>query len=142
MPSSRGNRSRGPRRRRWRTSNFSAWIRASASVVQGGERFCAWSEGARAWRILSLLCRRAARQLFMSDDTSSSPVGRRGRIPGPRGLELWKFLLRFGECPHQRLLELVLKHGDIVQLKFPGEMVVVLARPEYIEHILHHRHQN
>ncbi len=57
-------------------------------------------------------------------------------------MDLWRFLLRFGSSPHEHLLALAAKYGDIVQLAFPGELVVLLAKPEYIEHVLHHKHQN
>jgi cytochrome P450 len=45
------------------------------------------------------------------------------------------------ECPHERLLELALKYGGIVMLDYTTERVVLLAKPEYIEHVLHQRHQ-
>lgn len=77
----------------------------------------------------------------MSDVFRAAPGTSSGRIPGPRGMELWRFLLRFGAQPHEHLLDLALKYGDIVQLAFPGETVLLISKPEYIEHILHHRHQ-
>jgi cytochrome P450 len=78
----------------------------------------------------------------MSDELQHASDGPQRRIPGPRGLELWRFLLHFGARPHEHLLELALKYGDIVRLAFPGETVVLIANPDYIEHILHHRHQH
>ena len=71
----------------------------------------------------------------------TTPHARRA-IPGPRGTALWRFLFRFPHAPQQRLLDLVLEHGEIVELNFIAERVVVVACPEYIEHVLHHRHQN
>ena len=70
-------------------------------------------------------------------------AGRERRpIPGPRGAALWKFVFEFPRAPHERLLQLVAEYGDIVDLDLPLEQVVVIARPEYVEHVLHHRHQN
>ena len=70
-------------------------------------------------------------------------AGRERRpIPGPRGAALWKFVFEFPRAPHERLLQLVAEYGDIVDLDLPLERVVVIARPEYVEHVLHHRHQN
>ena len=66
--------------------------------------------------------------------------GERRPIPGPRGKALWRFLLHFREAPPHHLLALALEYGDIVELAFPGERVILLAKPEYIEHVLHHRH--
>ena len=64
------------------------------------------------------------------------------RIPGPRGLELWRLLGRLTDRPHERLLDLALEYGDIVELAYPLERVVLLANPEYVEHVLHHAHRN
>ena len=63
-------------------------------------------------------------------------------IPTLKGLEAWRFAYGFWQCPHRRLLELIMAHGDIVQVVFPLETFVFLGRSEYIEHVLHHRHQN
>ena len=78
----------------------------------------------------------------MHDELPSGSARTKRSIPGPRGMDLWRFLLHFGSSPHEHLLALAEKYGDIVQLAFPGELVVLLAKPEYIEHVLHHRHQN
>ena len=44
--------------------------------------------------------------------------------------------------PHECLLNLAMMYGDIVQLSYPRETFVLLAKPDYVEHVLHHRHQN
>lgn len=62
-------------------------------------------------------------------------------IPTLRGLDAWRFAYGFWQRPHRRLLELILTHGDIVRVVFPMETFVFLGRSEYIEHVLHHRHQ-
>ena len=77
----------------------------------------------------------------MTHEPTSDVRPDRGRIPGPRGLELWRFLGRFRDRPFDRLLDLALEYGDIVMLDFPAERVVILANPDYVEHVLHHRHQ-
>jgi cytochrome P450 len=63
-------------------------------------------------------------------------------IPTLKGLDAWRFAYGFWQCPHRRLLELLMAHGDIVQVVYPLETFVFLGRSEYIEHVLHHRHQN
>ena len=73
---------------------------------------------------------------------TTEPRRARRPIPGPKGVALWKFLFEFPKAPHERLLQLVADYGDIVDLDFVFERVVVIARPEYVEHVLHHRHQN
>ena len=44
--------------------------------------------------------------------------------------------------PHECLLNLAMTYGDIVLLSYPRETFVLLAKPDYVEHVLHHRHQN
>jgi cytochrome P450 len=63
-------------------------------------------------------------------------------IPTLKGLDAWRFAYGFWQCPHRRLLELLEEHGDIVQVVYPLETFVFLGRSEYIEHVLHHRHQH
>jgi cytochrome P450 len=43
--------------------------------------------------------------------------------------------------PHECLFNLAMTYGDIVRLSYPRETFVLLARPDYVEHVLHHRHQ-
>ena len=74
-------------------------------------------------------------------EPGKEPRRERRVIPGPRGAALWKFVFEFPRAPHERLLQLVAEYGDIVDLDLPLERVIVIARPEYIEHVLHHRHQ-
>ena len=68
-------------------------------------------------------------------------IADRGPIPGPRGWEKWRLLGELRERPFDRLLQLALEYGDIVMLDYTTERVVLISNPEYIEHVLHHRHQ-
>jgi cytochrome P450 len=65
----------------------------------------------------------------------------RGPIPGPSALQKLRLLGELPKHPHECLLDLAMTYGDIVLLKYPRESFVLLAKPEYIEHVLHHRHQ-
>ena len=58
---------------------------------------------------------------------TTAPRRERRPIPGPRGAKLWKFLLEFPHAPHEHLLRLVTDYGDIVELDFVLERVVVIA---------------
>jgi cytochrome P450 len=63
-------------------------------------------------------------------------------IPTLKGLDAWRFAYGFWQCPNRRLLQLMEEHGDIVRVIYPLETFVFLGRSEYVEHVLHHRHQN
>jgi cytochrome P450 len=62
-------------------------------------------------------------------------------IPGPRGLDLLRLLPRFASQPLQTLEALTAQYGPVVELAYPLDRLVVLTRPEYIEHVLHQGHQ-
>ena len=55
----------------------------------------------------------------MHDELPSGSARAKRSIPGPRGMDLWRFLLRFGSSPHEHRLVLAAEYGDIVQLAFP-----------------------
>ena len=70
----------------------------------------------------------------------SAPAPSRGRIPGPRGLALLRFLVSMRNEPQQRLLELALEYGEYALLDFPRQQTLLITSPSGIEHVLHHRH--
>jgi cytochrome P450 len=63
-------------------------------------------------------------------------------IPGPTGWAKWRAVVDISKRPHEYFLYLAKTYGDIAQLDFPGERVVILTKPEYIEHVLHQGHRN
>ena len=73
---------------------------------------------------------------------AADTTGTHRPIPTLKGLDAWRFAYEFWQRPNRRLLELLEQHGDIVQVVYPLETFVFLGRSEYIEHVLHHRHQN
>jgi cytochrome P450 len=75
-----------------------------------------------------------------TDKTAGAAGVNRTTIPGPRGLELWRTFFKLRDRPYDCLLDLALRYGDIVLLEYPLDRFVLIAKPEYIEHILHHRH--
>jgi cytochrome P450 len=66
---------------------------------------------------------------------SAVPTGQRRDIPGPRGLTKWRLLPELAKRPHEVLRELTDEYGDIVRLSFPRETFVLLANPDYVEHV-------
>ena len=72
--------------------------------------------------------------------TGTAPIGSR-EIPGPRGGALLRLLPHLATRPLEVLKQLNAEYGDIVSLQFPFESVVFLFHPDYVEHVLHHRHQ-
>ena len=67
----------------------------------------------------------------------AAPLGRvvpRRRLPG--------VLRRLLHDPLGSMTRLLLDHGDVVELPFPGHRVFVLARPEHVEHVLVARQDN
>ena len=73
--------------------------------------------------------------------TSTMPRSHR-EIPGPRGFALWGLLPDLTRRPHEVLARLAAEYGDLVMLDFPKDRNILLANPEYIEYVLHHRHQH
>jgi cytochrome P450 len=74
-------------------------------------------------------------------DTTTAVTAPRREIPGPRGLGLWRLLPRFATRASETILALAAQYGDIVLLPFPYDAIVLLADPDYIEHVLHHQHR-
>ena len=64
------------------------------------------------------------------------------KIPGPTGLAKWRAILEMSRRPHEYFLELATSYDGIAMLDFPGERVVLLSKPEYVEHVLHHSYRN
>jgi cytochrome P450 len=62
-------------------------------------------------------------------------------IPGPRGLALWRLLPELTRRPHEVLTELAATYGDVVLLDYPLDRNILLANPDHVEYVFHHRHQ-
>ena len=77
----------------------------------------------------------------MSVTATDRPANER-RVPGPRGLKLWGLVPQLVSRPHECLLELVRQYGDIVMMSTPVETAVLVANPDYMEHLFHANHKN
>jgi cytochrome P450 len=78
----------------------------------------------------------------MADASTSGTAVPLRPIPGPKGLAKWRTIGQLARRPHEFYLELATTYGDIVLLDFPLETAVLLAHPDYIEHVLHHNYRN
>ena len=61
-------------------------------------------------------------------ERAAAIVTDRGRIPGPRGMDLWRFLSSLSDRPQERFLELALRYGRCIGFRFAQlEGQVILA---------------
>ncbi|KYR00785.1 cytochrome P450 family protein [Tieghemostelium lacteum] len=54
-------------------------------------------------------------------------------IPGPRGIPVFGNLLQLGKKPHETMLKLYLKYGNVFSLRFGAIDTVILSEPEIIK---------
>ena len=63
-------------------------------------------------------------------------------IPGPRGLEVLKTILRFQRDPLETLVDLTARYGDVITYRFGPFRVVLLNHPEAVQRALVENHPN
>ena len=74
------------------------------------------------------MCGRVERSGNRNDRTGRSHRHRSGRIPGPRGMDLWRLLSSLSDRPQERFLELALRYGRCIGFRFAQlEGQVILA---------------